>query len=154
MGELFDPKARHEWTMQVMDVIDKNAQHTFQILTKQPTRAAEWWFPENCWVGTSLTGEHKGRHETESLTSIGSHVHFISLEPILGDCLPDFDDIEWLIIGAQTGPRAIAPNPWWIENAITMAWRHGVRVFVKNNVKASSDHWKGSVLPTEFPKEG
>ena len=43
--------------------------------------------------------------------------------------------LKWLIIGAQTGPGAVAPNPEWITGAIDQARGAGVPVFVKDNVK-------------------
>jgi len=43
--------------------------------------------------------------------------------------------LKWLIIGAQTGPGAVKPDPEWIESAIQQARSAGVPVFVKDNVK-------------------
>ncbi len=42
--------------------------------------------------------------------------------------------IDWLIIGAQTGPGAVPPNMDWIHNAIAQAQNAKVPVFVKDNV--------------------
>jgi len=43
--------------------------------------------------------------------------------------------IDWLVIGAQTGPGAVPPNPEWITGAIDQCRGAGVPIFVKDNVK-------------------
>jgi protein gp37 len=42
--------------------------------------------------------------------------------------------LDWLIIGAQTGPGAIKPHHAWISGAINQAGNANIPVFVKDNV--------------------
>ena len=73
-------------------------------------------------------------------------VRFISFEPLLNDMSgADLTGIDWLIIGAQTGPRPIKPEPTWVQRLIDKAQRGGVPVFVKDNV-----HWPETVR--EWPR--
>lgn len=44
---------------------------------------------------------------------------------------------KWLIIGAQTGPGAVEPNPEWINSAVKQAVCSNVPLFVKDNVQYS-----------------
>lgn len=46
----------------------------------------------------------------------------------------DYSAIDWLIIGAQTGPGAVRPPHAWISSAIQQARNANVSVFVKDNV--------------------
>ena len=43
--------------------------------------------------------------------------------------------INWVIIGAQTGPGAVRPNPEWISKTIGQCRSAGVPLFVKDNCK-------------------
>lgn len=42
--------------------------------------------------------------------------------------------LNWLIIGAQTGPGAVKPHHTWISGAINQARNANIPVFVKDNV--------------------
>ena len=42
--------------------------------------------------------------------------------------------INWIIIGAQTGPRAVRPKPQWIEKVINQAREAAIPVFLKDNL--------------------
>jgi protein gp37 len=70
------------------------------------------------------------------------HVMLPSLNGYKINALIDDDDhlyqsekhIDWLIIGAQTGPGAVRPNQDWISSAINQARDANIPVFVKDNV--------------------
>lgn len=47
---------------------------------------------------------------------------------------PTLDGIDWVIIGAQTGPGAAPPKREWVENILTAAAYARVPVFVKDNL--------------------
>ncbi len=53
--------------------------------------------------------------------------------------------LNWLIIGAQTGPGAIKPHHAWISGAINQAGNANIPVFVKDNVNWLSkiQEWPG-----------
>jgi protein gp37 len=42
--------------------------------------------------------------------------------------------INWVIVGAQTGPGAVPPKPEWVQNIIDQCREAGVPVFLKNNL--------------------
>ena len=43
--------------------------------------------------------------------------------------------LKWLIIGAQTGPGAVKPNPVWTSKTIFQCREAGIPIFVKDNCK-------------------
>jgi len=94
-------------------------EHTFIFLTKQPQNLPKWSpFPENCWVGRTVTDDFTFRRDTAVFQKVKAKVKFISFEPLLRwDFKADWDKdndrlvrwlegINWLIIGACTGTEA------------------------------------------------
>ncbi|MDO9333793.1 MAG: DUF5131 family protein, partial [Dehalococcoidales bacterium] len=77
-----------EGTLQevIIEVIKRTPQHTFIFLTKCPQNLRKWSpFPDNCWVGTSLTGlEDDFYKRVDCLNKVKANVKFISFEPLLG----------------------------------------------------------------------
>lgn len=45
------------------------------------------------------------------------------------------EPINWVIVGAQTGPGAVKPKPEWIESVIVQCRQAGIPVFIKDNCK-------------------
>lgn len=112
---------------------------------------------DNCWFGTTVTHQEETGRVAELLKFEGGH-KFVSIEPILGaiDFLSDdylggcincevcLDNpktcincaqnrkIDWVIIGAQTGPGAVPPKDEWVQSIIDQCKAAGVPVFVKS----------------------
>ena len=58
MSDLFHERIPDDYVAEVFDVMVRAPQHTFQVLTKRPTRMAELapnlpW-PENVWLGVTI----------------------------------------------------------------------------------------------------
>jgi protein gp37 len=105
--------------------------------------------PPNCWLGISLDGKYTNDEMNlmiDNLLNIGTRVRFISFEPLLGG-IPDvnLEGIDWVIIGAQTGPGAKPPEKEWVEDIIKEARSQDIPVFLKDNL-----NWKEQVR--EWPK--
>ncbi len=117
MSDLFHEEVPLSYIRRVFDVMARADWHRFQILTKRADRLAElsWtldWTP-NMWMGVSVESDrYRGR--IDRLRETGAHVKFLSLEPLLGP-LPDLDltDIDWVIVGGESGPRARPMDPAW-----------------------------------------
>ncbi len=117
MSDLFHEEVPLSYIRRVFDVMARADWHRFQILTKRADRSAElsWaldWAP-NMWMGVSVESDrYRGR--IDRLRQTGAHVKFLSLEPLLGP-LPDLDltDIDWVIVGGESGPRARPMDPAW-----------------------------------------
>ena len=94
------------------DVIRKNPQHTYQILTKRPERItdntpSDLLLADNIWFGTSV-GSQKGTKRIAELLKVECKTRFISFEPLyeqldinLSD--DDLSKIHWVIIGGESG---------------------------------------------------
>ena len=141
MGDFCGPGVYLKWQSQVLEVVRRCPQHTFVFLTKAGERLSQLnpW-PDNAWVGVSLTGALPGRDRLNlhSLWGVRVPMRWVSLEPFLGyEELPapaEWGTVQWLVMGAATGPRAQQPQLWWVQRMMDMAREQGIRVFLKKNL--------------------
>ncbi len=151
MGDLFGQGVPKLWTHQVLDTIrimQGGNQHwyptddRFYLLTKQPQKLGYWSpFPDNCWVGVSVTRNDEMIPAMQALDDIEAKVKYISFEPLLEHINVDsiaaashYRWLDWLIIGAQTKPTVL-PEAKWVEEIISAADNAGVPVFLKDSLK-------------------
>ena len=143
------------WRSDVYNIIEACPQHTFQILTKQPQRIEDWdSIPKNVWVGVSITGG-EDEWRTHYLKKYKG-IKFISFEPLMSEVTTPFVGIDWIIVGAMTGPDAkkYKPQISWVADIEERAVKNGIPLFFKNNLK-----WEAMNAPLgfvfkrqEFPK--
>ena len=161
MSDLFHARVPRDFLARVFAVMASTPQHTYQILTKRPERAArilsdttfapaietamydadayatlargglKTWPLPNVWIGTSIESDDYTRR-ADALRNTPAAVRFISAEPLLGP-LPSLDlkGIDWLIIGGESGPGARVLEPWWIDDLVYEARQAGAAPFVK-----------------------
>jgi protein gp37 len=118
MSDLFHKDVPTEFIAECFTVMQQASQHTFQVLTKRPERAAELaphlpW-PSNVWMGTTVENADY-IHRIRFLVQIPAAVRFLSLEPLLGPLprLP-LKDIHWVIVGGESGPAARPIESRWV----------------------------------------
>ena len=133
MGDLFGDGVNPEWTQQVLGTIQSASWHTFQILTKCPQRLSKWDFPSNCWAGITIDRQFRTAG-IKDLLRCNAPVKYISFEPLLERIEVDLNGIDWIIIGAQTGQRALKPKFEWVEAIINTAADNNIPVFIKDNL--------------------
>lgn len=124
--------------------------HEFQFLTKNPELIPNISYPENFWMGTTVTGENEDWRNIEEIKKIRAGVRFVSFEPLLG-ALPigeDLKGLNWVIIGKLTGSRKVKLDSAWVNRILNRALQHGIPVFMKNNLKPEYPE----ELIQEFPK--
>ena len=135
MSDLFHKSVPLTFIKSVFEVMNRASQHTFQVLTKRPSRVAKMdgqlnWAP-NIWLGTSIESERwLGRLTWLKQTS--ARTKFLSLEPLLGP-LPDiqFEGIDWVIVGGESGPGARPMQADWVRELRDNCVQHGVPFFFK-----------------------
>ena len=134
MGDLFGEWVDSDWIGKIISVVRECPQHIFQFLTKNPKRYWEFDFPQNCWLGTSVCNS-RAIENIEFMRGLKTPVKFISFEPLLSDMpFVILIDIDWIIIGAQTGRSARPPKFEWVERLLNAADLYGIPVFMKNNL--------------------
>lgn len=123
------------WTQVVLAGLDLPGAPRFPTQT-QPDGCAL----QNAWLGTSLeSDEHVAR--ADHLRNTPAGIRFISAEPLLGP-LPSLNltNIDWLIIGGESGHGARRMDLDWVYELIGKARASGTAVFVKQLGK----YWAGS----------
>ena len=120
MSDLFHKSVPSTFIEAVFDVMNRASRHTFQVLTKRPSRVGKLsgrlqWTP-NIWLGTSIESEQwLGR--MACLKGTGAQTKFLSLEPLLGP-LPNLSlaGIDWVIVGGESGPGARPMEATWVRD--------------------------------------
>jgi len=150
MSDLFGIGIPEEWTRKVLDAIKLNCRHRFYLLTKQPQNLIKFSpFPDNCWVGVSITNEHQAVEAVTPLIKVEAKTKFISFEPLLGRIRwQDLSFVNWVIIGAQTKPYK-PPKIEWVIEIIEACAKAGIPVFMKDNLKPIAGRFD---LKQEMPR--
>lgn len=151
MADLFGEWVPDEWIRMVFEACQIAFQHRYLFLTKNPARyyelAKDWKLPRlnAFWYGTSITNP-----ETKYFWSALHHC-FLSIEPLLQDFGESAVDpnIEWVIIGAETGNRKdrVRPKKEWVDNIVRACDEAGIPVFMKESLRALM----GADFRQEFP---
>lgn len=145
LGDIFSAGISNEFLKtEIIDIANgrDGSRHDFQLLTKQPKRAAkfaEWLdesWPENVWIGTSITSA-TSRSRISALLEVPAKIHFLSLEPLIDDhCLTPklLEGIDWIIIGGESGQGEHIGRDFhlsWIRSLIPICRDMGIALFVK-----------------------
>ena len=135
MSDLFHKSVPTTFIESVFETMNQASHHTFQVLTKRPSRAAQIggrldWTP-NIWLGTSIESE-KWLGRLAPLKETGARTKFLSLEPLLGP-LPGIQlgGIDWVIVGGESGPGARPILPDWVREIRDNCLQHNVLFFFK-----------------------
>lgn len=135
MSDLFHKAVPTEYIQSVFDVMNHHPQHKFQVLTKRPGRVAQVngkvkWTP-NIWLGVSIESE-RWLSRLNQLRETGANVKFLSLEPLLGPLENlDLTDIDWVIVGGESGPKARPMDQDWVREIRDNCVRNDVPFFFK-----------------------
>ena len=140
MHDIFGNWIPHHWIKEIIDRIgftEKFNKHIFIFLTKFPERYKEFPpFPENCWLGTTITGEEEPElqyNKSYELTET-DNLKFLSLEPLLGNPVNVIQCyIDWVIIGGLT-PR-FKHKEEWVSSLIGECRDLEIPIFLKPNLK-------------------
>jgi len=197
MGDLFHEDVPFEYIDKVMAVIVfvscREQPHISQILTKRPERMLEYyqsypwkriskiaedkwgwlfgagkkWFPENLWLGTSISTQADLDRVWQTMRDIPAAIKFYSFEPALegidferpylGYIVSALEVVDWVIIGCESGPKRRPCRLEWVKDVIRQCDEAGVSVFVKQldiNGKVSHNpkEWPEWARRQEFPK--
>lgn len=155
MSDLFQDSVPFEYVERVWQTMEKARIHTFQILTKQPDRMAEFLrlrhrnaLP-NVWLGTSVEDERVVSRIAE-LKKCRAAVRFISFEPLIGPVgSVNLRNVHWAIVGGESGPKARPLKTEWVEQIFSQCEKYDTRFFFKQwggvNKKRTGRVFKGRI---------
>jgi protein gp37 len=135
MSDLFHEKVPVSFIEAVWDVMRRAPRHTFQILTKRTERMAEIAASlpllSNIWLGTSVE-DAEYLERLDALRRTPAAVRFVSFEPLLGSVRhADLRNIQWAIVGGESGPCARPMNVEWVCEIRDACRRTGAAFFFK-----------------------
>lgn len=135
MSDLFHQKVPISFIKSVFFVMGQAHSHTFQVLTKRSSRlkkiSNQLKWHKNIWIGVSV--EDKSRlKRIDDLRNVPAYVRFVSAEPLLEDLgNVDLSNIDWLIAGGESGPRARPMKYEWVCALRDNCLRSNVPFFFK-----------------------
>jgi protein gp37 len=125
MSDLFHPAAKDEWRDEAFDIMANVNRHIYQILTKRPDVAAEYFSrrpylnPQempHIWLGVSVERED-AKWRIDSLRDLPTSTRFLSIEPLIGPVgTLNLESIDWVITGGESGPGARVMRPQWVRD--------------------------------------
>ena len=161
MADLFHEDIPFSFIEKVFKVISKTPHHRYQILTKRAGRLTEYFsvrnVPENVWLGVTVESSRE-IHRIDALRCLGATIKFLSCEPLIADLGEvDLTDIDWLIVGGESGMRARPMQAEWVRSLLRQAEEQGVAFFfkqwgtwgadgIKRNKKANGKALDGKII--------
>ncbi|MHC5775824.1 DUF5131 family protein [Nostoc sp.] len=135
MSDLFLDDISEEFIKDVFHVMKEASWHQFQVLTKRPQRMLkiancikEW--PPNVWAGVSIESQ-AWVWRSEILKEIPAKTRFLSCEPLLGSLTLCLDELDWIIVGGESGVGARPMNIEWVRDIREQCIQANVPFFFK-----------------------
>jgi protein gp37 len=153
MSDLFQDSVPFEYVERIWNIMEQAELHTFQVLTKQPERMAEFLRRrkkhalKNVWLGTSVE-DSRVVHRIADLKRCNAVVRFISFEPLIGSVGKlNLSKIDWAIVGGESGPKSRPLDIDWVDEIFDQCVADDSRFFFKQwggvNKKRSGRIFKG-----------
>lgn len=126
MADVFEDRSDLDvWRDRLWTLIEETPALDWLLLTKRPdlvldkVRWTNAW-PKNVWIGTTVENQHWAKKRLPELSKIPASVRFISAEPLLGpiDLSEWSDQIDWVITGGESGPKARPSSPSWFRHLL------------------------------------
>lgn len=137
MSDLFQDGVPADFIKQVWNIMERAHWHAFQVLTKRPDnmreviKAAKLSVLPNVWLGTSVESADYVDRITV-LKTIPADVRFVSFEPLIGPVgRPNLKDIDWAIVGGESGPGARPMESKWVSDIQRACEKHRTAFFFK-----------------------
>ena len=137
MSDLFHESISMKFIDRVWQVMADTPHHHYQILTKRPERMLEYMIQNrsavlpNIWLGTSVeNAETNGR--IDALRKVPAAIRFVSFEPLIASVgRVNLKDIDWAIVGGESGHRARPIEESWITEIHKQCEKYGTAFFFK-----------------------
>ena len=170
MSDLFHPVVGWNWQYKIFETMFVNFQHTYLILTKRPERIMRiienihfhlgrnyglietdvYPFPlKNVWLGVSVEDQKTYDERVSALIQIPAAKRWVSYEPALEKVYMMTTEIDWLVMGAETGPGARPFDIEWARDTREQCEFGGIPFFFKS---AGKQKTPDDLKIREYPK--
>jgi protein gp37 len=141
MADLFGRWVPTEWIEAVLKACADASQWNFLFLTKFPNRMSDFYFSDNCWVGTTVDCQKRVKNAERAFASIKARVKWLSCEPLLEPLeFKHLSVFDWVVIGGASSstqtPEWHPPFAWYAE-LWREATRNGCKVYFKTNLEGN-----------------
>lgn len=148
MSDLFHQEVPFGFVDEVVNIIRRTPQHRYQLLTKRAERMAEYFLthdvPENVWLGVTVEAQ-SSKQRIDCLRVLDAPIRFLSCEPLIEDLGElDLRNINWVIVGGESGPQARPMKREWIDSIQEQTEAQGGLFFFKQWGAWGSDGVKRS----------
>lgn len=142
MADLFGKWVPTEWIEAVLEQVKNNPQWNFLFLTKFPIRMAEFEYPPNVWLGTSVDHQWAVERAEKAFTKIKQSgfggICWLSCEPMMERLtFTSLDMFDWVVIGGasrSTQTPEFRPPREWVNHLWEQADSAGCKVYEKTNL--------------------
>ena len=152
MGDLMTPSLNIDDIWLVLDAMEICHWHRFQVQTKFAKRLPSFNYPSNIWLGVSLCYE-RDLKRLDYLKETDARIKYAYCEPLLEELEPDFNGIDWVVIGAKTGSHPFQPESFWVTKLTNLAYKAGAKVYHKPNLWFPSKFTYPWLPIRQFPDE-
>ena len=160
MSDLFHKDVPFKFIDKVMQTIKRTPQHRYQILTKRAERMSEYFetreIPNNAWLGVTVEAQ-SSKNRIDILRKLNAPIRFLSCEPLIEDlCTLDLGNIDWVIVGGESGPNARPMKEDWVLSIKEQSEKQGSSFFFKQWGTWGSDgvkrnkHLNGKLIKGEI----
>lgn len=148
MADLFGKWVPVEWIEAVLETIRRNPQWTFLLLSKFPVRMAEFDYPANVWLGTSVDYQYAVERAEKAFTRIKASgfagVCWLSCEPMMERLtFTSLDMFDWVAMGGasrSTQTPEYRPPFDDIVHLYNQARNAGCKIYQKTNLIPGMDN--------------
>jgi len=142
MADLFGKWVPAEWITSVIETAERNPQWTFLFLTKFPVRMAEFSYPSNVWLGTTVDKQYAVERAESAFHKIKASgfdgVCWLSCEPMLERLIfSGLEMFDWVVMGGasrSTQTPEMRPPFDDIVALYQQARQAGCKVYMKTNL--------------------
>lgn len=159
LGDLFHYTVSTDYIDSVIRAMRLARQHRYLVLTKRPEAMASFlrdypaagnvaWWGASAWDQASLDRALASRSRIACVWRC-----WLSMEPLLGPVtLPRGVGVDWVVVGAETGPKARPCELTWVASVVQQCQVAGVPVWVK--APPSRGTWAGTQFERgDWPRE-
>ncbi len=149
-GDLFHDAVPDEFIRDAFQVMSQRHDVTWQVLTKRAARMGallrDVALAPNIWLGVTAETQARADERIPLLLGLPAAVRFVSIEPMLEpvdltrlgydgdlDAFMWAGRIDWVIVGAESGPQRRPFNPAWAGDVYQVCRDNGVACFLKQD---------------------
>ena len=155
MSDLFGRWVPAEWIEAVLDQVRSNPQWNFLFLIKFPQRLAEFTFPVNAWLGTTVDLQARVKSAEAAFRKLREErsggVWWLSLEPLLEPLeFSSLDLFDWIVIGGASSSSQTpiwTPPRAWVNKLEDQARAAGCKIYEKTNLLSRIRQYPGVESP-------